>query len=398
MSTTPRVDANSNADHHKGFSSAADVSSAYFDAAVRRVHLPDAVLLYGYREVVQVLNDPSRFTRPVPRIDMSPESLRTLSRWAVFRHDIAQHQLRTLLSTCLKHGLSAGVYEHLDAQVRRIVIAGVGAAPMEVCTEVADALTRTLVASLHGLADKQVRDLHAASELIDLTADRACRTAEIDNAISLFGHAAVESKLLDIAMRTAREMNMSLERSVIVDNIGMLLYGMFGPLPAALTNIVLAMSIHEGWHTSEDGSTSEGRLHESLRLYSPTAAIDRLAIDDLNIHGTSVRRGQIVRCVVAAANRDKAIFPDPSAFDAGRPNAKSHLAFGRGIHSCIALPLFEHIGVALINQLVAHTKQILLLSKPIEWRGAINATGPKELLVRLVSRSDQGVTPCRPGY
>jgi len=40
-----------------------------------------------------------------------------------------------------------------------------------------------------------------------------------------------------------------------------------------------------------------------------------------------------------AANRDPRHFDDPGTFDVDRANARQHLAFGRGIHSCPGAPL-----------------------------------------------------------
>jgi cytochrome P450 len=53
----------------------------------------------------------------------------------------------------------------------------------------------------------------------------------------------------------------------------------------------------------------------------------------------------------AAANRDPAKYPDPDSFDPERSNARTHLAFGRGIHMCVGNMLsrkemtvaFQHI-------------------------------------------------------
>jgi cytochrome P450 len=42
---------------------------------------------------------------------------------------------------------------------------------------------------------------------------------------------------------------------------------------------------------------------------------------------------------LTAANRDPATFPDPDAFDASRPNARSHVAFAQGPHACIGVHL-----------------------------------------------------------
>ena len=40
-----------------------------------------------------------------------------------------------------------------------------------------------------------------------------------------------------------------------------------------------------------------------------------------------------------AANRDPRHFADPSTFDLDRANARQHIAFGRGIHTCPGAPL-----------------------------------------------------------
>ena len=76
-------------------------------------------------------------------------------------------------------------------------------------------------------------------------------------------------------------------------------------------------------------------VEEVLRTESPTAGLWRVVRKDTEIAGVPVKAGTMLMLRFAAANRDTARFPDPDAFDVTRSNARSHLAFGRGIHMCV---------------------------------------------------------------
>jgi len=67
--------------------------------------------------------------------------------------------------------------------------------------------------------------------------------------------------------------------------------------------------------------------------------VDRYATTDAKVGETAIRKGDLVRISVAAANRDPAAFPDPDRFDVLRENARQHLAFARGPHVCIGVHL-----------------------------------------------------------
>jgi cytochrome P450 len=80
-------------------------------------------------------------------------------------------------------------------------------------------------------------------------------------------------------------------------------------------------------------------LEESLRVESPVQGLFRIAMEDCVVGDVSIPEGSTVWVVYAAANRDPAEFTCPADFDADRPNARSHMAFGHGIHFCIGAPL-----------------------------------------------------------
>jgi cytochrome P450 len=76
-------------------------------------------------------------------------------------------------------------------------------------------------------------------------------------------------------------------------------------------------------------------VDELLRYLSPVQfAPRRVALEDAEINGAVIRKGDGVFAVAPAANRDETEFPNSDAFDIGR-DASNHLAFGYGIHRCL---------------------------------------------------------------
>ncbi len=80
-------------------------------------------------------------------------------------------------------------------------------------------------------------------------------------------------------------------------------------------------------------------VEEILRLDSPVQLTARVALNDIEVAGTQLERGELVVVYLAAANRDPSVFPDPHRFDIERPNAGRHLAFSGGRHFCLGAAL-----------------------------------------------------------
>jgi cytochrome P450 len=88
-----------------------------------------------------------------------------------------------------------------------------------------------------------------------------------------------------------------------------------------------------------DHSRIPNFLEEVLRLEGPVKSKGRMARLTTTLAGVQIPAGSVVTVFPGAANRDPRRFEDPDEFRADRPNAKEHLAFGRGIHSCPGGPL-----------------------------------------------------------
>jgi cytochrome P450 len=64
--------------------------------------------------------------------------------------------------------------------------------------------------------------------------------------------------------------------------------------------------------------------------------------------------------LAGAANRDPRRFDDPTRFDLRRANARQHIAFGHGIHTCPGAPLARAEGCISVERLLARMDGITI--------------------------------------
>lgn len=100
-----------------------------------------------------------------------------------------------------------------------------------------------------------------------------------------------------------------------------------------------------------DPGLIEGAIEESLRYTSPTQMVYRVALEDMEIGGKSVKKNQLVILSLAAANRDPAQFSDPDRFDIIRENNR-HIALGHGTHYCMGAALGRLEGEVAVGVIV----------------------------------------------
>jgi cytochrome P450 len=101
-------------------------------------------------------------------------------------------------------------------------------------------------------------------------------------------------------------------------------------------------------------------LEEVLRVESPVKADFRLTRRTTSIGGVEVTAGTPVMLLNGAANRDPRHFECPAEFQSDRANARTHIAFGRGAHSCQGGPLARAEGRVSIERILARTRNIRL--------------------------------------
>jgi cytochrome P450 len=86
---------------------------------------------------------------------------------------------------------------------------------------------------------------------------------------------------------------------------------------------------------AEPGKYAGTATEETLRFWSIVQSEPRrVAIEDVEIGGVTIKAGEGIICGLSAANRDPEVFTDPENLDITRPDRK-HVAFGFGLHQCL---------------------------------------------------------------
>ncbi len=101
-----------------------------------------------------------------------------------------------------------------------------------------------------------------------------------------------------------------------------------------------------------DPSLIPNAAQEIIRWQSPVTHMRRTALEDTQLGGQTIRKGEKVVMWYISANRDEKMFPDAERFDVGRENARRHLSFGHGIHRCVGAKLAESQIATLIGEMV----------------------------------------------
>jgi len=101
-------------------------------------------------------------------------------------------------------------------------------------------------------------------------------------------------------------------------------------------------------------------VEETLRFEGPIKSAFRLTRSSTTLGDVDVAAGTVVMLCPGAINRDPRRFEDPHAFHADRENAREHVAFGRGIHSCPGAPLARAEGRVSIERILDRLSDIAI--------------------------------------
>lgn len=212
-------------------------------------------------------------------------------------------------------------------------------APADLVEEFARPMVLRILSDMVGLPYEE-RDeyAHAPALLHDPDANPEDVAAAYGRVTTFFLH-VIETKRQrpgdDLVSRLVADGNLTTEE--VCNIMILLLFAGYETTESALSVGVFALLHHtDQWATLRADPTKIDSAVEELLRYLTINQYHtyRTALEDIELSGETVRKGDTVTVSLPAANRDPAKFACPAHLDIER-DTSGHVAFGFGIHQCL---------------------------------------------------------------
>ena len=108
-------------------------------------------------------------------------------------------------------------------------------------------------------------------------------------------------------------------------------------------------------------------IEEVMRYDNPVQITYRSALDNAEINGKVIHKGDLVNTIIGSANRDSTRFTNPDHFDIARSEGR-HLGFGLGIHFCIGAPLVRLEAEVAFETILYRFPKLRLATDDLQWQ------------------------------
>ncbi|MCC0004401.1 MAG: cytochrome P450 [Methylobacteriaceae bacterium] len=172
--------------------------------------------------------------------------------------------------------------------------------------------------------------------------------------------------------------------SQIVANVKIAIGGGINePRDALLTIIFGLLTNPDQLAAVRAGDKWTDAFEEGVRWVAPIQASSRLVMEDVEIRGCAIPKGDTVMTIQASANRDEDVFEDGERFNALR-GPMHHQAFGSGPHHCAGAHLARRtVGAILLPMLFERFPNMQLVDPAVvRWHG-FGFRGPLNMPVML---------------
>jgi len=341
-----------------------------------------------YTDVVTVLQHFSAQRTPAPQqlaawglSSMIPIA-EVLVRQMLFHDGQAHWRIRDLVSKAFTPHRVERLRPHIQEIADRLLDAVQDQGHMDIIADLADPLPAIVTAEMLGLPPTNWRqltqwstDFAEALGNFQHNPDHAPLVIQSLEAMCTYFLEAVREHRkrpgddLICALLTAEHEGNSLSEEEVVANSIMLMTGGQETTTNLIGNGILTLQRHSDQleKLRANPSLIPSAIEELLRYESPIQYTSRLAPDDVQIGGKTIRKRQAVIAVMGAANRDPERFTDPDRLDLCRQDNR-HLAFAWGAHFCFGAPLARLEGQIAFETLLHRMPDLRLEPGPVTWR------------------------------
>ncbi len=135
------------------------------------------------------------------------------------------------------------------------------------------------------------------------------------------------------------------------------------------------------WAVRDEPDLALNAADECIRWTSPVRHFLRYAIEDTEVAGVAIPKGERVLLSYPSANRDETVFADPMAFDVRREDSDRLISFGGGAHFCLGSQFARREVRTMLLKLAAQLAYIEGAG-PAQWSQSAFVSGVKHLPIR----------------
>jgi cytochrome P450/fucose permease len=353
----------------------------------------DRWLITGFEECLQVLSSRSVGVREQP-----PAHRRTAHNFDLSfnRLNAPDHgRLRSSAAPAFSLASMTRLRAITSARAEDLIKKNAGQDRVDIIRDFAEQLPLAVIAELIGVADSRFAEFCALAKPIGDSLDGVRSPEDLGHLTSAWHdlesilralfhsveqvpiHSAVH------AMRTAGRERISDDEAIAI--LMLLVASGSATTTQAIAGGFVALAEHPAeWEKlRNDPQLIRNAARETLRYTSPVISVARIALDDLELVGHPIRRGDDIIVSLGVGNHDPSVFTDPGAFVCDRDLPPQDLAFAHGVHRCIGNKLAIAEIAAALSAIVRHIRSIAIINDEERLTGA-NMRGWSSLLVQLM--------------
>ena len=133
-----------------------------------------------------------------------------------------------------------------------------------------------------------------------------------------------------------------------------------------ITGSVLALNQNPDQYKKlrENPSLIPSMVSETIRWQTPLAHMRRIATQDFELGGKTIKKGDKVVMWYVSGNRDDEVIERPNDYIIDRERPRNHISFGFGIHRCVGNRLAELQLKIIWEEILARFPDIQVVSEP----------------------------------